>query len=126
MTTTARASGTFSQNTDRQPNSSTIHPPTSGPAPVVMPEKPDQTPIAFPRSSGSIDEEMIARLPGVSSAPPMPCSARAATSTSMDGAAAQSKDATANHVTPTMNTRRRPSRSPKEPPTRMSEARVSV
>ncbi len=51
---------------------------------------------------------MMARLPGVSSAPPMPCSARAAISTSTVGASAHSAEASANQATPIRNTRRRP------------------
>jgi len=67
---------------------------------------------------------MMARAAGVSSAPEMPWSARAAISTSMVGATAQSTDVTAKPLTPTTKTRRSPKRSPSEPPTRMSEARV--
>ena len=70
--------------------------------------------------------EMMARLPGVSSAPPMPCTARARTRTSMVGATAHAIDATANSTTPATKTRRRPSRSPRDPPTRIRAARVSV
>ena len=64
-----------------------------------------------PRSPGANDASRIARLPGVSSAPPTPCRPRAAISSSMLGAVAQMSDATANHATPTMNRRRRPNRS---------------
>jgi hypothetical protein len=50
----------------------------------------------------------MARLPGVSSAPPMPCSSRAAMSAWTFGAAAQSGDAAVNRVVPATKMRRRP------------------
>ncbi len=69
---------------------------------------------------------MIASEPGVSSAPPMPWRARAATSTPAFGASPHSSEATANHTTPTTKTLRRPYRSPSEPPSRISPASVSM
>ena len=68
----------------------------------------------------------MARLPGVSSAPATPCSARAATRVSMFGAIPHSREAAANPTTPTRKTRRRPNRSPAAPPSRMNAASVSV
>jgi hypothetical protein len=68
----------------------------------------------------------MARLPGVSSAPPMPCSTRPAIITSRFGATAQTAEATANQTTPTTNSRRLPSRSPSEPLSRISEASISM
>ena len=91
-----------------------------------MPARPDQAPIARIRSCGRNDDCRIARLPGVSRAPPIPWTARAATSVSMFGAMPQASDATANHTTPMTKTRRRPNRSPSEPPSRINEASVSV
>ncbi len=91
-----------------------------------MPPRPDQAPTAAARSEPWKDDAMIARLPGVSRAPPTPCRARAATSISTLVASPQSNDATANHTTPMTNTRRRPNRSPREPPSRINEASVSV
>lgn len=67
-----------------------------------------------------------ARPPGVSRAPPMPWSVRAATRVPMPGATPHSSEATANHATPMRNTLRRPKRSAREPPSRMKAARVSV
>ena len=64
----------------------------------------------------------IARLPGVSSAAPMPCRTRATTSTSTFGAAPHSNDAAANPTVPITNTRRRPKRSPSAPPSRINDA----
>ena len=69
---------------------------------------------------------MTASALGVSSAPNTPCSARAATRTSMVGAAAQSMEATPKPPTPKLNTRRSPNTSPSEPPTRISEPSMSM
>ena len=92
----------------------------------AMPPSPDQAPIAAARSGPWNDAEISARLPGVSSAPPTPCSALAATSVPMSGARPQASEARANHTTPMTNTRRLPKWSPSEPPSRISAARVSV
>ena len=92
---------------------------------VATPPSPDQAPMARPRSSGANDAWIIARLPGVSSAPPTPCRARAAMSSDAVGASPQSSEAMANQTTPMQNIRRRPYRSPSEPPSRISDARVS-
>ena len=51
---------------------------------------------------------MIARLPGVSSAPPIPWNARAADSTSTLGAIAHSAEAPVNQITPSVKIRRLP------------------
>jgi hypothetical protein len=69
---------------------------------------------------------MSARLPGVSSAPPTPCSIRAATRASTFGANPHSTLATANQTVPITKIRRRPNRSPSDPPSRMRAARVRV
>src|SRR5437588_6839132 len=67
----------------------------------------------------------MARLPGVRRAPPRPCTNRAPMSASAVGATAHSSDATVNTPVPIWKMRRRPLRSPSEPPSRMSEASVS-
>ncbi len=123
---TSAASGRLIRNTSRQLHASISQPPMNGPAAPAIPPSPDQAPIARDRSAAMNDAEMIARLPGVISAPPTPCSSLAATSISMFGASPHSAEASANQIVPTTNTRRRPSRSPSEPPSRMNEANVSV
>ena len=85
-----------------------------------------QDPMAPPRSAGGKAVMMTARALGVSSAPKTPCSARAATSTSIVGASAHSSDATPKPATPSENTRRSPYTSPSEPPTRISDPSVSM
>ncbi len=69
---------------------------------------------------------MIARLPGVRSAPPMPWSVRVIMRTSALGAIPQSAEETANQAIPIMKTRLRPKWSPREPPSKSSAARVRV
>ena len=72
------ASGRFSRNTQRQPGA--LHQPARrrrGRSPPRGRRSPLHAPIARARSSGRNDAWMMARLPGVSSAPPTPCRARA-------------------------------------------------
>src|SRR5262249_26916926 len=88
--------------------------------------RPDQAPMARERSSSRKEASRIARLPGMRSAPPMPWSARAAMSASSVQASEQSTEATPNQRTPMMYTRRRPYRSPSDPPSSMSAASVRV
>ena len=63
--------------------------------------KPDQVPIARPRASPAKTALMIARLPGTSSAPPIPWTARETISCSMLRDTPQATDATVNSPTPT-------------------------
>ncbi len=97
----------------------------NGPSAAAMLPSPVQAPIAFGRSEATKAPWIIARLPGVSSAPPMPCSTRAMISVSGLGARPHSSDATANHVVPITKTRRRPNRSPSDPPSRIRLASES-
>ena len=111
---------------DRHVATSTSQPPRNGPIPAATPPRPDHAPIARGRSWAANDAWMIARLPGVSRAPPTPCKARAPISSSEVGAAAHSTEATVNHAAPMTKMRRRPIRSPSEPPRRMKAARLNV
>ncbi len=88
----------------------------------------NQAPIAFARSAGREGgAEMMARTAGGQqrTTDPLQCS-RAAISASIVGAMAHSADAAANQMTPTVKTRRRPYRSPGEPPSRMNQPSVRV
>ena len=124
--TTTAASGRLSQNAARQPSVSIRKPPTAGPSAVVIAAAPAQVPIARPRISCGKAAEMIARLCGTISAAPTPWIARAATSQAVPGASAHAIDAPAKTSVPATNTRRRPNRSPAEPPTSRRAARNSV
>jgi hypothetical protein len=74
-------------------------------------------PNALPRSAGSWNVVVrIDSAAGASSAPNAPCVARAATSMPKPSAAPPSADAPAKPSRPTMNTRLRPKKSPKRPP----------
>ena len=92
---------------------------------VAIPAHAVHVPIARPRSSGGNVAMMMAKALGASSAPAMPCSARAAMSTVIEGASAHSSDVTPKPAAPSENTRRSPYRSLSDPPTRMSEPSVS-
>ncbi len=118
--------GTLSRKAQRQEKWSTRKPPTTGPMAAVMPLNADQVPMARPRSASGKPAPSSARLPGTSSAAPMPCSARAAISWPVSCAAAQAADASTNTATPSRNMRLRPKRSPSAPPTSSSAARNSA
>ncbi len=123
ITSTTSAIGRLIKNTARQETCSINQPPSTGPIAVVMAENPDHVPIARPRCSESNDAPMIARLPGTSSAPPMPCTARATISWLMLVARPQPAEASAKIPTPMQKTRLRPRRSPSEPPNSNNAAR---
>ena len=123
---TYTASGTLMTKMSRQDTAATSQPPRNGPIAVPTPLNPAQEPIALLRSSSRKVAEMIARLPGVSSAAPMPCNARAPMSVPAFGATLQSADATANQAIPMTNTRLRPNMSPSDPAMSSKPASVRV
>ena len=106
--TTSAARGRLMRKMSRQEAAWTSQPPRNGPIAAVTPPSPDQAPMAGPRSSRRKLASMMARLPGVSRAPPMPWRARAAIRASSVGARPHSSEATANQITPITNTLRRP------------------
>ncbi len=120
------ATGTLIRKIHRQLPACSSHPPRKGAIAEDTPLNPAHVPIARVRSPGWKVASMIARLAGVISAPPIPCTARAVMSHPMPGAAAHSTEARVNQLSPARNTRRRPQRSLSEPASRISEARVSV
>lgn len=126
MAITTAASGGLMKNTHRHEPTWISQPPTKGAIAEAVPLSADQAPIALALSVLRNDDWMMARLAGVSSAPPMPCMALAPISSPAVGASAQSMEATANQMTPMTNTRRLPYRSPQAPPSRISDASVSV
>ena len=74
--------GTFSQKIHCQLMPSTTAPPTSGPNATARPEMPPQAPSASPRCSGGTAALRIVSVSGITIAPPRPCTARAALSSS--------------------------------------------
>src|SRR5580658_3317594 len=123
---TASAIGTLIKKTHRHDACCTSQPPRTGPIAVVMDVKPDQVPMARPRSPLGNDTLIRARLPGTRSAPPTPCRQRAAMSCPMLGAKPHHTDAAANRMTPPAKTLRRLKRSPRDPPVSSKAARKSV
>ncbi len=117
--------GTLMAKIQRQEAASTSWPPTTGPSTVPIPPHAVQVPTALPRSSCGKVETITASAAGVSSAPATPCSARAATSTSIVGASAHSSEVAPNAVTPSAKTRRSPKMSPSDPPISSSEESVT-
>ena len=118
-------SGRLTQKISRQ-SSSTSSPPPTGPIRVEIPAQAVHRPTARPRASPSKVAARIASEPGTSSAPAIPCSALAPIRVSSLGAMAQSTEQIANPTRPITNIRRRPKRSPSEPPTSSSETRASM
>ncbi len=84
-----------------------------------------QEPIAPARSVSSNVSMSSANVLGTSSAPPTPCAARPAINTPLLGAIAHTSEHAPKPISPAANRRRRPSRSPSEPPTRSNDERVS-
>jgi hypothetical protein len=70
--------------------------------------------------------EMIERAAGERIAAPSPCTARAAISVPSEFERPQASEARVNSATPTMNTRRRPSRSATRPPRSRKPPKVSA
>jgi hypothetical protein len=125
-TSVAITNGTLTAKIQRHDAASISCPPTSGPTTVAMPDHAVHEPTAAPRCAGGNAVTITASALGIRSAPKTPCAIRPATRTSMVGAAAQTIDVRPNPSTPTEKTRRSPSTSPSEPPTRMSAASASV
>ena len=105
---------------------STTAPPTSGPSATARPAMPLQAPSASPRFSGATAAESSVRVSGMTIAPPAPCTARATTSASTDGASAAAAEAIVKIPIPIANIRLRPKRSPSVAPVSSSTAKVSV
>ena len=115
------------QKIGRQPNASTIVPPTIGPSAIEMPNTAPQMPTACARSRGSVNVlAMIDIATGLSIEPPTACRTRNATSSSTFGARLQSSEASENTTRPATKTRLRPSRSAVEPESISRLASTSV
>jgi hypothetical protein len=82
------------------------------------------TAIARTRSLFSVVRRTVIRPTGTISAPPMPCTTRAAMSTGRSGLAAQASEAIVNRAIATSSTRRVPKRSASQPLSGISTATV--
>src|ERR1700685_1719459 len=69
---TTTAIGRLIKKTQRHDACATSHPPRTGPMDAVIAVKADHVPIARPRSLSVYEALMIAKLPGTSSAAPIP------------------------------------------------------
>ena len=118
--------GTLSQKIHCQEIPWTTAPPTSGPIATASPLIPPQAPSTRPRRSFGTPALRMVSVSGVTIAPPRPCRARAAISTSMLGASAAAAEAAVKIASPITNIRRRPKRSPRAAPVISSTAKVSV
>src|SRR4029077_5996521 len=114
---TAAPTGTFTKKIHSQPRYFVNTPPASTPTAAPLPPSAPQIPRALFRSVPSSKLVItIESAAGVMIAPPRPCTARATISIPSDCANPQTSEASVNSATPTMNTRRRPSRSAARPP----------
>jgi hypothetical protein len=126
-TTTSKPSGTLTAKMAGQPKAWVRKPPSS--APEDAPSPPTAPHAARPRlrsGPSRSDEVMIERVAGDSTAPLKPCRPRAPISSPRESASAQTSEDRANIAVPARNTRRRPSRSAKRPPSIRKPAKVSV
>jgi hypothetical protein len=125
-TSSGSSTGTARRNTDPHQKCWSRNPPTTGPR-IPPAEKPvAHTAMAVRRCVASW--KMLRsrdRVAGISIDPKRPSSARAATSASPVGANAASADTAAKPVLPTSSSRRRPTRSPREPMGTSSPASTS-
>ncbi len=125
-TTAASATGTFTRNTDRQPNASVNRPPATGPATSPVPLSAAQTPVALARAAGSVQAVATSASDvGTRSAPATPSSARSPMRTPTDHATEVAAESTANAHRPTRNTRRAPWRSDHAPAVSSRAAKAS-
>src|SRR5690606_38716760 len=118
--------GTLTRKIQCHDHASTISPPRIGP--IAMPdiEIPLQMPIAFPRSAGGNDVEMIESVNGMMNAAPIPCAARAAISQPVEGTNAARADVAVKTARPSMKNRLRPNRSPRPPAVICRDAKTST
>jgi hypothetical protein len=105
---------------------SVIPPPITGPSATPSPLIPPHSPKASPRRSGATTLASSVSVSGMTTAPPSPCTARAATSAPTLGASAAAADATVKTDMPTAKTRRRPNRSPSAAPGSRKTANIRV
>jgi hypothetical protein len=104
------------RNTEPHQKCSSRNPPSTGPSEIPPIITALQNAIAFDRWAGSWNRFRIsASVDGISVAPPMPRTARAAISCSGLCAYAAATDASPNATAPNKSSRRRPIRSPSEP-----------
>ena len=124
--TTAMPIGTLTRKIQCQSSESVSTPPSSTPIEPPPDATNPKTPIAFARSAGSVNRFIISESETAeATAPPTPCTARAAISTPCDSASPQQIEAIVNSAMPPMNSVRWPYRSPRRPPRSRNPPNVS-
>ena len=119
--------GTLTNSTQRQFSPLVRIPPSSTPAAPPAPATAPQMPSARLRSAPSANVVvMIDSAAGETIAAPRPWTARAAISHVSDCARPPASEASENTTSPSMNIRRRPSRSAIRPPSSKKPPNVSV
>src|ERR1700743_763382 len=99
-------------------------PPRMGPPTVTTVVKDDQVPMALPLSFSSMEEDISDKLPGIIKAPPAPWMILQMIGAVVDGERPQAKDPAKKTRIPGIKPFFRPSRSPSDPPTRISDASI--
>lgn len=122
VTRATAVTGTTSTNSHRQLATSSTSPASSGPSTSSEVPPVASAPIAQPRLASPTARVVLLSASGCTNAPPMPCTNRAAMSSSTVGAAAQSIEPSANSARPPRNVRLRPRRSASRPATTMNSA----
>ena len=125
-TAAARPSGTFTQNTHRQPTESVSPPPTTGPPMAAAANTAPMTPSTRARRLGATTSATTASTRISRPPPPRPCSTRAAITISIEGATPPTIEPATNTNSAAVNTRRRPTRSPSRPRIGMTTAPAST
>ena len=123
---TASPTGTFSQKIHCQEMPCTTAPPTTGPAATPRPVMPPQIPIAAPRLAAPNASLIKVSVSGTSTAPPAPCTTRAAMSSPAPGDSAAMTEPAVKIASPRTYMRRRPNRSPSAAPVSIRQPRVRL
>ncbi len=119
--------GTLTRNTEPQKKWESRKPPAIGPRPTPSADTPAHTPIALERSAGSVKTlEMMLRVAGMISAPPIPMNARVAISTPADPDSALASDPVPKITRPAVSALYRPNRSPSDPAVSSRPAKTRV
>ena len=119
--------GTLMRNTEPHQKCSSNKPPTTGPNATAAPDTADHTPIAFARSTGSVNTfVMIASVAGNTSAAPTPIAPRQKIRLDVPPEKAAIVEHAAKMARPTCSAPLRPKRSPMPPPARRSPANTRL
>ncbi len=111
----ARAIGTLTTKTARQPKASTSAPPSGGPTTAAKLPAADQAPIAAPIRSRGVTARIRPSAAGIISAAAAPCATRPAIRVAASGASPHSSEVSAKAANAIRNSLRLPRASAKRP-----------